>query len=372
MAKQPRARTLQDIGDITGVSAMTVSRVLRGSGRVKADTRDRILKIAAEFGKEPIGPLSNGSSGIAETSDLRLLVLVTAVEKASMETGESFGGEVAGALTGRLEQNGGQLDYLCPKDLNEVEEFVARRRVHGVVLRTLIPNHWLESLETRCAVIYAASHDFQSKVDAVYSNENRSAAQIYQKLQSLDHRHIMWCGLIDRHQPGDLRLFESLDSEYATERFASSVHGVRHAAWANLVYCQTKEQGMCHKFIVLERDWNKCSLDDMANQFLDKFFKLKQRPTALVVDCDPLAEAMERLLNDRGVSVPQDVSIVSYGGSKGALSGKFASIDLPMAEIAGCIPELIRRRLSAPHAPAVSMQFEAVLLDGASLGPAPN
>ncbi len=48
-----RALTLRDVSEASGVSEMTVSRVLRGRGDVSQTTRDRVLKAAKDLGYVP-------------------------------------------------------------------------------------------------------------------------------------------------------------------------------------------------------------------------------------------------------------------------------------------------------------------------------
>jgi LacI family gluconate utilization system Gnt-I transcriptional repressor len=52
-APSPRPLTLRDVSDATGVSEMTVSRVLRGRGDVSEATRDRVLQAARLLGYVP-------------------------------------------------------------------------------------------------------------------------------------------------------------------------------------------------------------------------------------------------------------------------------------------------------------------------------
>ena len=48
-----RPLTLRDVSEASGVSEMTVSRVLRGRGDVSQATRDRVLKAARDLGYVP-------------------------------------------------------------------------------------------------------------------------------------------------------------------------------------------------------------------------------------------------------------------------------------------------------------------------------
>jgi len=45
-----RSLTLRDVSEASGVSEMTVSRVLRNRGDVSAETRDRVLAAAKRLG----------------------------------------------------------------------------------------------------------------------------------------------------------------------------------------------------------------------------------------------------------------------------------------------------------------------------------
>ena len=53
MENPRRAMTLRDVSEASGVSEMTVSRVLRNSGDVSAATREKVLKAAKELGYVP-------------------------------------------------------------------------------------------------------------------------------------------------------------------------------------------------------------------------------------------------------------------------------------------------------------------------------
>ncbi|MEZ5754324.1 MAG: LacI family DNA-binding transcriptional regulator [Paracoccaceae bacterium] len=50
-----RPPTIVTVADAAGVSPMTVSKVLRGTGRISAATRERVLKVADTLGYVPNG-----------------------------------------------------------------------------------------------------------------------------------------------------------------------------------------------------------------------------------------------------------------------------------------------------------------------------
>ena len=63
----PKAPTIVTVAAAAGVSPMTVSKVLRGTGRISAATRQRVMQVADELGYVPnglAGALSSQSSQI--------------------------------------------------------------------------------------------------------------------------------------------------------------------------------------------------------------------------------------------------------------------------------------------------------------------
>lgn len=63
----PRTITIADVAKAAGVSSMTVSKVLRGTGRIASETRDRVSRIAEELGYVPnrlAGSLSSQTSSL--------------------------------------------------------------------------------------------------------------------------------------------------------------------------------------------------------------------------------------------------------------------------------------------------------------------
>ena len=59
--------TIYDVAAIAGVSIASVSRVLNGTGRPRADTRDRVLRAVAELGFVPDGAARALSVKLKET-----------------------------------------------------------------------------------------------------------------------------------------------------------------------------------------------------------------------------------------------------------------------------------------------------------------
>lgn len=363
--------TLQDIAKQAGVSTMTASRVLRGMGRVNPQTREKVVEIAQQLGYRKLSTgqvMQAGKVG----SDMHLRVMLgcgrvhVVDETAHYATKGDLHSQLAGELDRQLSETGGKLISIPLETLDQVVADIQKHKPHGLVLRQPIPTDWLDVLRDMLPIIYAVSYDHQSGVDSIYTNEHRSAAMIYKKLSDLGHREIGWFGIVDRHSAAH-EWAEMFESSCLVDRLCCSIHAVRYAAWANLAYCQINS--FKQPLILMERDWRMQSLDDVVRDAVDQFLQLRPQPTAIVTPADEIGLNVIEALEHRGLSVPEDMSVISYGGtliSKGD-QPELASVVLPMAAIGRTIPELIRRRLADPNALPVSMQLETELIDGRSL-----
>jgi DNA-binding LacI/PurR family transcriptional regulator len=366
------AITLRKIAEEAGVSQMTVSRALRGVTRISPTTRRRVHEIASRMGYQPITgvmlppAVRNGKGNHA----LRLL-MPTVGRRLGAEGGAWYLDRMANAVRERLEMSSGRLAEQHFPTIEDVIEEHHRGRFHGLILRQPLPHMWVDRLLKLGPVIYAVEFDHQLGVDSVYSNEHRSAAMLLDYLSELGHRQIAWLGVLDRNAPYSV-VFDSLDDSSAVDRQAFSVHGARHAAWANIAYCQLAGQGQ--PLVLIERDWACQELDEVVEQGLERILALQPRATAVVCSCDPVALVLLELLEQRGLRVPEDISVVSYGGSPQvkAATPAITSVEMPMETIGRVIPELVERRLADPAAVPISVQFQTHMFEGASVRCVPD
>ena len=274
------------------------------------------------------------------------------------------------SLRERMERSNGRAVEQHFPSIDALIDEHQRTKYHGIVLRQPLPHAWVERLLKIGPVVYAVEFDHQLNVDSVYSNEHRSAAMLLDYLSERNHRQIAWFGILDRHAPSQV-VFEAMDNSSIVDRQAFSTHGARHAAWANIAYCQLA--GQTQPLLLVERDWDRQSLDDVVETGLDRILALSPKVTAIVCSADPVAMAMAKCLKKRGLVVPRDISLVSYGGSDDvkAADPSITSLEMPMETIGRVIPELIERRLADPSAAPISVQFQTTLFAGQSVATLP-
>lgn len=73
--------TQHDVARLSGVSVMTVSRVLRGEARVAGSTRERVLAVAAEIGYEPDPDLARLMQRVRSRKTVKIRAVIAVIRE---------------------------------------------------------------------------------------------------------------------------------------------------------------------------------------------------------------------------------------------------------------------------------------------------
>lgn len=370
--------SLAKIAEHAKVSQVTVSRALRGVGRMRPETRMNIQRVARLYGYQPaISVISRPAvrRGKGEQQLNLFLPIFGAVVNDRLLGLGYYGRGVIRGLHSRLAATDGKLIIERFTHVDQAVDFyksqVKRQRLSGTVIRQVVPAAWAKALRALGPVVSSTPHDYHSNIDSVYSNEHRSAVSVMDLLWARGHREIAWVSLLDRFPPSRSEMIAAFDPDTAADRQMSSALTTRHASWANLALCQFGPRKM--PLVLPERNWESQSLDDAASECLAQVLALRPQPTAIVVSTDVLANAIMAVAIRRGLKVPQDLSIVSYGGlpaAPGAL--ELTSVVLPSKTVGRAIPELIERRLRMPDASPVSLLLETEMREGQTVADRPS
>ncbi len=365
MSKRP---TLQMIADELGVTTMTVSKSLRGIGRISEEMRSRVHNKAEEFGylttRNRLFPPLLRTSG---SSDHRLRLLCPTVGSLDRNESMPYREDMIKGLKRSFDKAEGDVLVESFRTLEEMQALLSKKRFHAVVLSEPYPFHWIVSLRRLAPVIYTIGHDFQMGVDSVYFNEARAAGLAADRLREAGHRHIAWLGIEDRHAH-----FLVPDEEFADEHCADwlshSNHGTRFASW---LYLANQHPDFAKWPVsLIERDWRTDSLEDAVRRGCREIFKSLPQPTAIVCVGNSVARELIAQLRANGLSVPRDLSIVSYGvEEKGRTKDgvELSGLRMPMDKVGGLVSEIVQRRLAYPEGLALSIQLDAEWHPGQTL-----
>lgn len=270
--------TLKDIGHELGLSAATVSRALNGFPEVNARTRSRVRETAERLGYRPnriAQRLVTGRSGMVGMI-LRI--------KPDMSVDETFFEGVTG-LTAALSAHEIDLVLAVDQGTDPVEPY--RRMLERDILDGFVVNAprvddpRLQFLQQKEIPFVVHGRDSAAPLYAYYDIDNRAVAtQAVDLLGNLGHRRIAYLN-------GEMR------RAYAGDRDAG-FHDRMQALGlsAESVGDLTGDQ-----------DGYTVTLRLLAEP---------ERPTAIVCASTTIAGGVMRAISDRGLRIPQDISVMAH------------------------------------------------------------
>jgi LacI family transcriptional regulator len=277
MSKKPRGKTLHDVAEYSGVSYQTVSRVINHHPNVSPDTRERVQRAINTLGYKP-----NKVAKSLAAKQSNTLALVT------------FGMDYYGPnqLILNIERVSKALNYdLIFSNVNEssgeqigrVLESLSGRQVDGIVAILPVEGATYEELVAICPDIPIVQID--SEIDAaipsVVIDQGYGSRILTEHLISLGHRRIAEIS-------GPLNWFGAQ---------------ARHQQWQ-----ATMQAAGLSAEISIEEDWKPSG----GYRAVQALFQRTSDFTAIVAANDQMALGAIHALHERGLRVPQDVSVVGF------------------------------------------------------------
>ena len=277
--------TIFDVAKEAGVSKSTVSRVVNGDPAVKPATREAVETAIRKLNYAP----SYFAQGIrtGQTKTIALLV----PEYTNMFYGEMFNGveDVAFehgymVLVGNTGNTPSEKEYI---------QQLLNRRIDGIVYNTYHTGgesiEYLKKLSRKMPIVFMDEAIGKAeKVSSVYTDGFQSTKRAVEYLAGRGCRKI-----------GYIR---NMDSVQATEyRFEGYKQGL-------------KELGLPMEEVYIYQ----CPVQKQANYIKagmeagSYFADLKERPDAILAAIDLLAIGCVSRMIDRGISVPEEISVIGY------------------------------------------------------------
>ena len=297
--------TINDVARLANVSKRTVSRVLNKSPRLKAETRDRVLKIIDEVGYVP-DPQARGLA-------FRQSYLVGFVYD---NPNGQYVTEMMQGVLNVLRGAGYELVvHPChrrsPGFLADVKGFVLRQKLFGVVLPPSVSedDDLVAMLnEIGCPYTRIAAVALDQPVRMVATNDRIGAAEAARHLADLGHQRIAY-------------ISGPQTARSSQERIAGFTQGLA-------------ERGITAdpRFIV-EGNYTF----DTGIACTKHLLALDPRPTAIFAGNDETAAGVYLAAHEAGLEIPQDLSVVGYDDSPivTKLWPALTSVRLPIGEMGG-------------------------------------
>jgi len=274
---------MSDLAIIAGVSKSTVSRALADSPRVTQETRERIQNLAKEHNYR----LDIRARNFRQKKTLTIGVLLPSNGRADWLATDPFVLEMLGSVADALEAHGGHELLLAKHTDNDpswIEEFARTRSVDGIIVigQSLYHTQLNNAAEQNQAMVVWGAELPDQKYVTVGSDNYRGGR--------LAAKHLLAQGRKNFAFLGDIRYPETK---------------LRYQGYRDAL----KEAGLAYRS-ELTTDSEYAS--DIALASIGKLLRSESRFDALITSSDMLAISAIKAINDYGLSVPKDISVVGY------------------------------------------------------------
>ena len=295
------AVTIKDVAALAGVSPSTVSRTCKNNPSISEETKERVRRAMIQLGYEPNFQASNLAS-----QNSRTIGIILPVSARDAYENPFYLEAIRG-----VSQFCNQRQYITGKDDEEVLQAMRTMTRSGqvdgfIVLYSKQQDPVIDYLYNEGLPYVLIGKAYQYANQTVYiDNDNLLAGQeATEYLYQLGHRRIAFLG-------SDSSLMFSADrkSGYQTALLRRSL---------------PLREDYCVEVSSIPRD---------GDALIHRLLKNQDRPTAIVVSDDILAVALERSCIEMDLSIPKDLSIISFNNS---LFARLTSPQLTSIDINSC------------------------------------
>jgi LacI family repressor for deo operon, udp, cdd, tsx, nupC, and nupG len=299
---------ISDVAKLANVSTATVSRVLSNAGNVKKETTEKVLEAIQKLNYQP----NMLARQLRKLETKTVLVVVPDITN-------TFFSKVLRGIEQVAIENGYQV--LLGDTGNDVEReseylnILRQRKADGMILLTArMDRSLLEEMVSEFPVVLACEYLEGAEIPTVSIDNISSARKATEYLISLGHRRI---GFIS----GPLNVILSRDR----------LKGFHQAMAQHNIPVES--------FLVQEGDF---SFESGYNMMM-KFLALEKPPTAVFAANDEMAIGAIKAIKSKGLSVPNNISVVGFDDIKFAsiYEPALTTISQPMFEIGKKAMELL-------------------------------
>ncbi len=303
-----KKKRLKDVADKVGVSVVTVSNALSGKKGVSDSLRKKIIETACELGINcDKYSKSNKENNNSETETEGLVVGVL-VSDFYVSVGTSFYWELYQKIAYAAAKQKCLTSLVIIKERSgesEVPQMIKENSIDGLIILGMLKCEFLDAVlgECKCPVV---SVDFiipDKKISAVLSSNYLGMYKATRELIKAGHREIGFVGTM----------------------------GFSHNIGERLCGFQ---KCMIENGLSVPSQW---ILSDRIGEMETAYVSLPEKlPTAFACSSDYAASILYNSLAQKGISVPDDISIASYDNYlyDHELSGKLTTYNVDMEAIA--------------------------------------
>lgn len=329
------AVTLKDVAALAGVSPSTVSRTCKDNPSISEETKEKVRRAMAQLGYEP--GFSSQSGNVPALNTRTIGIILPPSHKETYEN--SFYLEAIRGISQFCNQRQYINTIITGQDEDELLKVIQTLTRSGqidsyIILYSRQKDPVIEYLYNEGLLYVLIGKAYQYANQTIYiDNDNLLAGQeATEYLCRLGHKKIAYLG-------SDNSLMFSADRK-AGYQMALALHHL------------PQRPEYCLEIPSVLKD---------SPRIIHSLLKSNDRPTAMVVSDDILAVALERVCLEAGLSIPKDLSIISFNNSLLArlTSPQLTSVDVnsyqlgieAASQIINHIenPNLLATKIIVPH-----------------------
>lgn len=340
--------TLATIAEAVGVSRMTVSNAYSRPDQLSADLRERILATAADLGYCGPDPVARAQS-LGRTDTIGVLF----TDRLTYAFTDEFAGRFLSGVASVVEQAGLALSVLSsPRDELVDAGAVATAMIDGLIVYSVDKHSpGLAAARRRNLPLVFADQAPEPGIASVLVDDRGGARAAARYLRDLGHTQVaMVTGAIDA--PIGIVEINSPPAHH--------VAGERLAGWR-----EGLGESIVENSVLVNVPWNRREHGRQAvGQVLDGGFA----PTAYVCLTDVIALGVIDGLRERGLRVPEDVSVIGFDDSTAAQTSvpPLTTVRQPQTQKGASAALLLMQRLGIDLPSSMTppiLTYGSVLLD---------
>lgn len=331
--------TVRDLASHANVSIGTVSRVINHKPGVRPESEARVRQAIEELGyriPQRRRAIHQQDGPWPRTGNIGLFMVGRSLEWARHPLYLSYLHGVSRACTESTDSNDGSAFHAIPEFCEKQHDtirLVRDRKVDGLIIKG-DPSGWLESLPRKLPVVALDAHYHDPCVDQVCCDDHRAGFEVAERLWELGHRRIVFATRDGRHP----MLIHRLQGYEAFLR----MQGVR-------------TEGLSYVTTDVPRGHDPMKLPPSFDEAIERWWAqpVHLRPTAIIAANDWSAAGVYRALGQRGIRIPDDVSVVGFDNAVelcDSLTPSLSSHETPHEQAAFVATKMLINRIAHGNA----------------------
>lgn len=314
--------SIRDIAKLAGVSAASVSRILNNDETfsINENTRKRVIEIATSLNYS-----KNENRKNRDVGDKNTIALITRHQIDDEKSDPYFMFIRKGVES---EAKKWRLKTFRAFSMRDKKKEVYQLKKYGAVViigeMTLAALKEIQKINDNIVLI--DSYSEYAEFDCVQTDFAQKTHEILDLLKSKGHKNIAFVG--------GLGSKVALDGEVVY--YKEEIRAENYRQWMILNHLDEYTN-------VLQGEWSPDTGLELGNQIV----QMEPRPTAIVVASDPMAVGVYKAITNAGLSIPDDISIISFDDIEMAkfMSPSLSTVKLNAEEVGKIGVELVRGKI---------------------------